>query len=440
MKIIITILISLIAFTSEGQHYISGNFTPATDYKWLIAYELTPGSQRYIADTAIKEGYFKMELPENAVIGMYRLVYAVPQDEFYIDVIYNGKEDIEFNYSLDEGMHVVASAENMIYNDYLEEISPLEQQLLNFYTAGNMTKKKFKELTTRLSETQKRYEAKSVDLLVYQLIKANAPYVPNNYEDLDTYSNTKKGRYFDGIDFNSRLVQSSGFLKEKLSNYVFTALPLNLKTKEAMQSAMLENVALVCEKLLNTPVPVKTAAFYELWKTANTNTLYTVSDAIFDFYLKESATKNGNQALIDEIELLSRLRTGALSPEIRWINGGATKTLSGLQGAEHYVLVFWSSTCSHCLKELPVLHSALTKYENVKVVAVGLEDDDTYWKQEKGNLPNFEHAIAIGKWESEYAQLFGIEQTPTYFILDKDKHFVANPENDKEVVAFLNKK
>ena len=85
-----------------------------------------------------------------------------------------------------------------------------------------------------------------------------------------------------------------------------------------------------------------------------------------------------------------------------------------------------------------MLHKELLNYKNVRVVAIGLEDNDTFWKREIGNLPDFEHAIALGKWESNYAQLFGIKQTPTYFILDKDKRFVASPKDDKEVVSFLN--
>jgi thiol-disulfide isomerase/thioredoxin len=167
--------------------------------------------------------------------------------------------------------------------------------------------------------------------------------------------------------------------------------------------------------------------------------LYHISDTIFDTYLNDLAGQNGDQALIDEIELTSRLRIGALSPEITWTQDNKTNTLYGLEGVDHYVLVFWSSTCSHCLKELPILHKELMDYENIKVVAVGLENDDMNWKQEIVNLPSFEHAIALGKWESDYAQLFGIKQTPTYFILDKDKRFLANPEDDKEVVSFLNK-
>jgi len=430
----------LCSLNGIAQHSISGNFTPASEFKWLIAYQLTPGSQRYLADTAIKEGYFKLELPEDAAIGMYRLVYAVPQDEFYIDILYNGKEDIEFNFNLEDGIHIIASEENKTYDNYLSEIGELELQLASFYETGNTSKKEYREITKKISEVQTMYEAKGSDLMATQFIKANSPYIPDSYEDFDTYTNTRKKHYFNALDFNSSILQSSGFLKEKLSSYIFSVLPPNLQDKETMQDAILTNVDVVSKKLSGTAVQFQTDAFHDFWKTANANSLYTVSDAIFSKYLKVLATENGDQALIDEIELSTRLRIGALSPEITWKQNNNVQTLSGLNGSENYILIFWSSTCSHCLKELPALHKELMKFQNIKVLAVGLEDDDISWNQETPNLPNFEHAIALGKWESAYAQLFGIQQTPTYFVLDKDKRFIAKPDNDKEVVAFLSQR
>jgi len=140
---------------------------------------------------------------------------------------------------------------------------------------------------------------------------------------------------------------------------------------------------------------------------------------------------------LEQIEVHNRLRLGAIAPNIKWKKSSDEYELSMLEGAENYILVFWSSTCSHCLRELPALQNELKNNENVRVVAVGIEDNDITWNQESARLPHFEHAIAIGKWESEYADLYAIDKTPTYFILDKDKKIIAKPENDKEIVEFL---
>lgn len=102
-------------------------------------------------------------------------------------------------------------------------------------------------------------------------------------------------------------------------------------------------------------------------------------------------------------------------------------------------LVFWSSKCSHCLKELPALHKELKKHPSTKVIAIGLEDDETTWKPESTKLANFEHVLALGRWENEYAKLYDAYRTPSYYLLDKDKRIVAKPESDREVVDFLKK-
>ncbi len=435
------ILLFFYLFLSFGlfaQHKISGNFTPATNFKWLIAYELTPDTQKYTADTAVKEGYFSFEFPANATKGVYRLVYAIPQEEFYIDILYNGQEDIEFNFNLDNGVSFIKSEENIAYSAYLSEITPVEQKLLDFYESGNTSKKEYKVIRNTLLEIQSKYEALEEQTIAHQLIKANTLYIPESYETLDVYSTNKSKAYFDHLDFSNTLLLSSGFLKDKLSNYVFSALPLDVKNKEEMETAILKNVAEIEKNVKDTQDSFKIIVYHNLWKIANSNELNTVADAVFSTYLKDLAIQNGQQTLVDDIELSSRLRLGELAPEITWTKNDKTVTLSNLQGSEYYVLVFWSSTCSHCLKELPALHKELINYNNVSVVAVGLEDNQINWDLEINKLPNFKHALALGKWESDYAHLFGIKRTPTYFILDKEKRFVAQPEDDMEVISFLN--
>jgi hypothetical protein len=73
----------------------------------------------------------------------------------------------------------------------------------------------------------------------------------------------------------------------------------------------------------------------------------------------------------------------------------------------------------------------------VKVLAMGLEDDDVTWKKESVKLPGFIHGIALGKWESPYADMYDIHQTPTYYILDSEKRIVAKPDDYQEVIKFL---
>ena len=91
-----------------------------------------------------------------------------------------------------------------------------------------------------------------------------------------------------------------------------------------------------------------------------------VADFIYDNYLKSLATETNKSELIKKIEIQNRLRLGAVAPEITWNEGSITKTLSGLSGAKNYVIVFWSSTCSHCLQQLPEFPQGLKGYFQYK--------------------------------------------------------------------------
>ena len=163
------------------------------------------------------------------------------------------------------------------------------------------------------------------------------------------------------------------------------------------------------------------------------------SDFVYTNYLKSLAKENYQNQLIEDIETHNRLRIGAVAPEITWKEGKLLKKLSVLEKSPYYLIIFWSSTCSHCLRELPKLHQKLKDKANVKVIAVGLEDHDYTWKIETPKLSNFTHIIGLDKWENKFAKIYAIQQTPSYFILDKDKKIIAKPEQQEDVIIFLEK-
>ena len=437
MKVITSFCLLLTSLNILAQGSISGNFSPPKDFKWLIAYELTPNGERYSTDTAIKEGSFILEMPATAQAGMYRLVYAVPQDEFYIDVIYNKKEDVKFNFNLQNGLTITNSEENKWYHEYFSKITTAQDRLLEYYETGNDSKKEYGAILKELKTIQTNFEEEHPSSIAHKFIKANRSYIPTEFENLETFLKNKKQHHFDNLNINDPILQGSNFLTDKFASYVFSALPADIKTKEQLEIEINKNIRTTADFIKTTPNGFQVKALHQLWEIAEVNEMGSVQDFIFKNHLKKSALANDNQKLVDEIEIASRLRIGAVSPDITWEANGKKHSLLTMEKAENYLLVFWSSTCSHCLKELPQLHKELKDYEGLKIIAVGLEDDNINWKKVSATLPAFNHAIALGRWESDYAQTFGIQSTPTYFILDSEKRFLAKPESDKEVVEFL---
>ncbi|MEP3207996.1 MAG: TlpA disulfide reductase family protein [Maribacter sp.] len=437
MRNITIALAFLICFSASAQNTISGTFSPAKDYSWLIAYRLKPGTQVYTADTAIKNGEFHLKLPEKSPQGTYRLVYAIPQEEFYFDVIYNGSEDIKLSFDNTQGVAFIGSEENILFGTYFDEIAAIEGELISYYSKGTTDVNAFQEILKKYRATQASYEKKSEGLIANQFIKANKPYIPSDYESVQDYVKNRKRLYFEHLNLANPVLQASGFLTDKLTNYVFTALPLEQLEKTQTEKEIQTNITTVFENLEGVADTYAFHILYTLWTQSSASDFNDTADFVYTKYLKTAKAVSANQDIIHKIEIYNRLRIGAIAPEISWKDGDTIKKLSTLQGASTYLLVFWSSTCGHCLKELPALHKELSDNKDVKVIAVGLEDDMQSWNIESNKLGNFEHAIALGKWDSDYAELYDIHATPTYFILNENKQIIAKPESDKDVISFL---
>ena len=111
-------------------------------------------------------------------------------------------------------------------------------------------------------------------------------------------------------------------------------------------------------------------------------------------------------------------------------------TLHDLDITENYLIIFWSSTCGHCLEELPKVKSMLSSKPTIKVIAIGLEDIDDAWQKAIKDYPDFIHVLGLGKWDNPISNAYGVEATPTYILLDENKTITAKP-NDFEALQSL---
>ena len=143
---------------------------------------------------------------------------------------------------------------------------------------------------------------------------------------------------------------------------------------------------------------------------------------------------------INDVKGQLRTAVGNIAPNIFWEEKGAQKTLHGLYGAPQYLVVFWSSGCSHCLSELPQLKKLLADKPDLQIVAVGLEDDMSTenWKREIAKYPKWFHVYGHNKWKNTFANQYGVTGTPSFYLLDSKKKILAKPEDVKSLSAILN--
>ena len=120
-----------------AQHTISGVFTPASNYKVVLLYKVTPTVSDYITNAEIqKDGSFQIQLAADAASGIYRIVYAVPQEDYNFDVIYNGKEDILLTFNSETGVAFKSSTENKLLASYSKSMSAVTQSISNYFRSS----------------------------------------------------------------------------------------------------------------------------------------------------------------------------------------------------------------------------------------------------------------------------------------------------------------
>ncbi|MGE5943023.1 MAG: TlpA family protein disulfide reductase, partial [Flavobacteriales bacterium] len=215
-------LIAIIPNIFFGQHTIKGTFTPAADFKAVLLYKITPSKLEYIENAMLKEdGSFELKLDSTASKGMYKLIYALPENEHFIDIIYNGKEDIEFTFNLNDNVVYKSSKENKLMASYMHSMAMIQQSINNFFAQKSEDYKALESIFKTQRETQTNFEGAALGTIALHFIEANRFYIPEKQEDVKTYMNNLETHFFDYVDFNNEVLQSSNFLKERMFNYVF---------------------------------------------------------------------------------------------------------------------------------------------------------------------------------------------------------------------------
>ncbi|KJD31906.1 redoxin [Tamlana sedimentorum] len=423
-----------------AQHSIKGVFSPADEFRATILYKVTPTVSKYVASRELeKDGSFEIKLDSTVTKGMYRLVYAIPQEDYNFDIIYNGKEDIELTFNSETGVTFVKSVENKLLASYTNSMSMITQSLSNYYGSHSKDTLALKAIFKTQKETQTNFEKAAQNTIALHFIKANKPYIPTKVEDVKTYIGNLRKHYFDNIDFTNTTLQSSNFLDEKMLNYVFGTSD---ETKDDITNYK-ENISIFCKAMQKVPIKTKRIMLVDLWQQMVDLGLEPVANFISENYLMDIAVALNDQELLHSLILYKNLSNGSAAPdfsiEFKKDNIGTTKKLSELKLAENYIIVFWSSTCSHCLDEIPQLQKFVNTFEKgkVKVIAIGLEDQIYGWKTLTYDYPEFIHVYGEGKWENKIGDDYGVTATPTYFVINKDKKIKAKPENFEALKVFF---
>ncbi|TVZ58461.1 thioredoxin-like protein [Flavobacteriaceae bacterium MAR_2010_105] len=405
-----------------GQHQISGVFSPASDYTYVLLYQATPNGTNYMNKGEVKsDGSFSIMLDATVIPGMYKLVYALPPEDYNFDFIYNGKENIALTFDTEKGLEFTESNENKLWSSYTKSMALVNTAIGNFYSKESADENAFKDIFKTLKETQEAYEKASMGTMASTFIRANKPYIPEAYEDISTYSTHLKKTYFDNVDFSNSLLQSSDFLADRVMAYVFGM------TLSANNDGYKKDIDTLVRAMEKSHGSVKITLLQMVWQRFTELENETMANYITNNYLLDLAKQMKYEQLVEVLESYKNNSIGnkAQDFEIPDLNNEGTTTLYNLNTAQRYLVIFWSSSCSHCLDELPKVRALVPK--NTQVIAIGLEDESENWQKEIKNYPNFIHILGLEKWNNTIVKAYNVNATPTYMLLDKNKTIIAKP-------------
>jgi thiol-disulfide isomerase/thioredoxin len=449
-KVFFGLLLFLIGFSLKAQDTIKGQMKPVKDHSWVILYQLKGVHQQYIANATIDNGKFELVIPKGKESGMYRILYDNKKN-LYLDFIYN-HENINVLFHPDYPSVLAkykTSVENKLYQKYLDSISDkfnaLDSVQVEYFkikdtnleaTLNEFYHKKLDEVKT----TQKTFETNSKGKLALHFIKANNRYYAKNLiKGTNQYMDTLRTHYFDYIDFNDSVLEHSSFFMDRIIDYItYLHTSSDAKKTDELQKRAIADVLKIIDKITLKKDIIESLMFMYAQQE---------NKEIVD-YLSENYYNKLPVSLQDaEFKLLIKdffkTTIGQLAPEISWDVYGKKYDLYKLPKNDYYIVLFWSSTCSHCMKEVPKFNAFLKDKKNITTVAVGLEDDESKanWKELTFDFDNIKyHVLGLGKWQNKYSRDYGITGTPSYFILDKDKKIIAKPYDLDAIKAFFKDK
>ena len=445
------ILLSIFLFTCfaiQAQYSIKGTIDPDHDYSWILLYKMVNGDQTYVANADVIEGQFTFEIEDSEPVGIYRAYYQI-ENNLYVEFIYN-KEEIEFSFdpnSPDSSIAFSRSKENNVYQNYYREIKLQQQkidsiQVLYFKSTDkdqdselvDQYQKNLKEL----KEIQQNFEKESNDMLAHHFIRASAQYnAEEPHKEPVDYMLAIKAHFFDYMDLSDEVLNHSTFVIDRLHDYVFYLNQADdLNSENEYQKIAIEKSL----KWIGNDFELLSNFEEDLLEAYLFNENVEMINFVNENYYKSLPDALQSRELNERISGTLKTAIGTKAADFSWQSEGISNSLHTLTGTDYYIVLFFSSNCPHCQMEIPEFYKFITGIENIKVVAIGLEDEKKSWELMTKEYTEFINILDLDKWSSQKVVDYGVNAIPTYFVLDSDKRILAKPEDFNELKSLFETK
>jgi peroxiredoxin len=425
MKKIYTISALLAAFSLQAQFTVT--IQAPADFKDqdAILYTLNGSKDIIFSKEQSKNNVWTFKYPKN-YMGMMKVYFPNSNNTFNfisenknvnvkLETQTNKVKDIVY---LDEANNIMSKLQEG--SQKKELILPALSQIKEYYKENTDFGKALKTEINRLSGSSEGIDQNQHPFIYYY----NTNY--SKYLSNDASKKVNQDEVINFLDKSNDMLETSSLLRPILVSY--------------LNSGGNTNVTASVDKLLDR---LKV-------ETPRGQTVLSELIDIFDVYEMQEfkdkylgLAKNLKCTITDRLASTlksnANVEIGAAFPNNKFqspVNSTA-KSLYDIK-ADKKIIIFWSSTCSHCEEELPKL---LAKYndlkaKNIQVVGLSLDVDKDSYSKKISAFPWVNDSELRG-WNSSYVDTYNVHATPTYFILDANNKIINKPEHVGDVLEYF---
>jgi hypothetical protein len=412
------------------------------------------GANINIADSGLinEKGIAVFKNDKKLLPGIYAIVF--PGKYKLVDFLIDSNQVITIDADTTDLLNrtkISGGSENDLFRQYQKYIavkgSLIQQEKIAY--ANSKTRKdsslhenNFKLLNTELTTYRENIIQKYPGSMLASLFKAmHEPAVliskpVTRADSVENYNYYKK-HYWDGVSFMDNRIIRTPFFLPKIEKYFRDVLV------QAPDSIIKESDYLLLLARSNDEM----YKFLLNWLTDEyIYPKYMGQDAVF-VHLFEKYHSKGISSWLNEKQLTTISNRaymimanliGEKAANLQMTDTtGKVRQLYDVDAA-YTIVCFWDPTCGHCREEVPKLDSMFQhkwRQQGVKMFAVLTENEKEKWLQfiHEKNLKGWIHVYQTPEQKKEesdsqrpgYRQLYDVTQTPTLYLLDREKRIIA---------------
>lgn len=433
MKKIYTLSAVLAAFALQAQFTVTIQTPAGFKDQDAILYTLNGSKDIIVTKEQGKNNVWMFKYPNN-YMGMMKVYFPSSNNtvnfisenkdvSLKLDIQNNKIKDVAY---LDEANELMSKQQEG--SQKKELILPALTQIKEYYKDNTDFGKALKTEIDRLSGNSGAIDASKHPFISYYNTNYSK-FLSNSSNQSDQSKKVNQDEVINFIDKSGDMLETSSLLRPLLVAYLNSGGNANVtgSVDKLLDRLKVETPRgqTVLSELIDIFDAYQMDEFKNKYITLAKNLKCTITDR-----LASTLKSNANAEL------------GSVFPNYKFQSATNTtaKSLHEVK-ADKKIIVFWSSTCSHCENELPKL---LNKYndlkgKNVQVIALSLDVDKNSYSKKIAAFPWINDTELRG-WNSSYVDTYNVHATPTYFILDANNKIINKPEHVGNVLEYFNVK